>query len=106
MILINLENQNVFDPKYIYNLNRSLESVHTHPKRIHINVSWLLPNRDSIGGSSVVGDLRWAGMYGTNVDFVARSHCSMEIILLHDIEVSKHSKHTLFFSCGFKFLFF
>jgi hypothetical protein len=43
--------------------------------------------RDSIGGSVVVGDTRWAGSFGVNADFVARTHCSIEIITSEDIEV-------------------
>jgi hypothetical protein len=42
---------------------------------------------DSIGGSVVVGDTRWAGTFGVNADFVARTHCSIEIIASEDIEV-------------------
>jgi hypothetical protein len=47
--------------------------------------------RDSIGASAIAGDLRWAGSFGANIDFVARSHCSVEIILLEDMVVSDHS---------------
>jgi hypothetical protein len=43
--------------------------------------------RDSIGDSAISGDLRWAGSFGVNVDFVARSHCSVEIILVEDMQV-------------------
>ncbi len=35
----------------------------------------------------MVGDTRWAGAFGVNVDLVARSHCSVEIIKLEDIQV-------------------
>jgi hypothetical protein len=39
-----------------------------------------------------VNDLRWAGSYGVQVDFIARSHCSVEIIKTEDIMVwSCHS---------------
>jgi len=41
---------------------------------------------DSIGDSAISGDLRWAGSYGVNVDFVARSHCAVEIISIEDIQ--------------------
>ena len=44
--------------------------------------------RDSIGDSTIMGDHRWAGTFGVNVDFVARSHCSVEMILLEDMHVS------------------
>ncbi len=44
--------------------------------------------RDSFGDSAISGDLRWAGSYGVNVDFVARSHCAVEVILVEDLEVS------------------
>jgi hypothetical protein len=46
---------------------------------------------DSIGGCTVVGDLRWAGAYGVQADFVARTHCSVEIIMTEDIEVPSMS---------------
>ena len=42
---------------------------------------------DSIGGGSVIDDLRWAGAFGVQADFVARSHCSVEIIKTEDIMV-------------------
>ncbi len=44
-------------------------------------------DRDSIGDCVVAGDLRWAGTFGVNVDFVARSHCSVALITIDDIQV-------------------
>jgi hypothetical protein len=41
-----------------------------------------------MGDCSIAGDLRWGGSFGVNVDFVARSHCSVEVIALEDIKVS------------------
>ncbi len=35
----------------------------------------------------VAGDLRWAGTFGVNIDFVARSHCSVALITTEDIQV-------------------
>ncbi len=35
-----------------------------------------------------MGDQRWGGTFGVNVDFVARSHCSVEMISLEDMQVS------------------
>ncbi len=35
----------------------------------------------------MVGDRRWAGAYGVQADFVAMSHCSVEIIKTEDIMV-------------------
>jgi hypothetical protein len=52
---------------------------------------WLkfcLCGRDAYGESSIAGDKRWAGSYGVNIDFVARSHCAVEIILAEDIQAS------------------
>ena len=49
--------------------------------------------RDCIGDGSVVGDTRWAGTFGIQADFIARTHCSVGIIKLEDIQVSKR-KHT------------
>ncbi len=43
--------------------------------------------RDCIGDSSLAGDQRWAGTFGVNLDFVARSHCSIEFISIDDIKV-------------------
>ena len=42
---------------------------------------------DAIGGCTVANDTRWAGAYGVNVDFVARTHCSVEIVSYEDIHV-------------------
>jgi hypothetical protein len=44
-------------------------------------------HRDAIGGSVVVGDTRWAGTFGVAADFVARTHCSVEVITKEDIQV-------------------
>jgi hypothetical protein len=44
-------------------------------------------HRDSVGGNAVVGDERWTGSFGVNVDLVARSHCSVAIIATQDILV-------------------
>ncbi len=35
----------------------------------------------------VVGDPRWAGTFGVAADFVAKTHCSVEVITSEDIEV-------------------
>ncbi len=43
--------------------------------------------RDPVGDCVVAGDLRWAGTFGVNVDFVARSHCSVALIAIEDIQV-------------------
>ena len=55
-----------------------------------------LPNsllcRDSIGDSCISGDLRWGGSYGVNIDFVARTHCSVAFIKIEDIQVSLKTK--------------
>ena len=45
-------------------------------------------NRDSVGGCTVIGDHRWTGAFGVNVDLIARSHCSVELIKTEDIVVS------------------
>ena len=44
----------------------------------------------------MAGDSRWAGSYGVNVDFVARSHCSVAFIALEDIQVMYQPSH---FNC-------
>ncbi len=44
-------------------------------------------HRDAIGSSVVVGDTRWAGTFGVAADFVARTHCSVEVITSKDLEV-------------------
>ncbi len=50
-------------------------------------MAWLAMSSDSVGGNSVVGDERWTGSFGVNVDLVARSHCSVAIIAKQDILV-------------------
>ena len=42
---------------------------------------------DAIGGCTVANDTRWAGAYGVNVDFVAQTHCSVEVVAEEDIQV-------------------
>ena len=44
--------------------------------------------RDSIGSSAVIGDLRWAGQFGVNADFVAKGHCAVEFIPTEGIQVT------------------
>jgi hypothetical protein len=44
-------------------------------------------HRDSVGGTAVIGDLRWTGSYGINADLIAKTHCSVEYIKTKDIEV-------------------
>ena len=44
-------------------------------------------DRDSIGSSCVVGDHRWAGTYGVQADFIAKSHCSVEFVTKEAINV-------------------
>jgi hypothetical protein len=41
-----------------------------------------------MGDSSLAGDARWSGSYGVNLDYVARSHCSVEFISIDDIQVN------------------
>jgi hypothetical protein len=43
--------------------------------------------RDCFGDCVLAGDLRWAGTFGVNLDFVARSHCSVEFISIEDMQV-------------------
>ena len=49
---------------------------------------WHEFGRDSIGSSSVIGDKRWAGTYGVDADFVAKTHCSVEFISTETVDVS------------------
>ena len=54
------------------------------------NVATISPREscsDSVGDNCITGDSRWAGSFGVNLDFVARSHCSVEMIKIEDIEV-------------------
>jgi hypothetical protein len=44
--------------------------------------------RDSIGENAIAGDMRWAGSYGVNIDFVAQSHCAVEVITVQDIQAN------------------
>jgi hypothetical protein len=43
--------------------------------------------RDCIGDTAIAGDMRWSGAFGVSLDMVARSHCSVELILLEDLQV-------------------
>jgi hypothetical protein len=54
-----------------------------------------LRGRDSIGDAAIAGDKRWSGAFGVNVDMVARSHCSVEMILLEDLQVLLESSRDL-----------
>ena len=54
-----------------------------------------LAGRDSIGSSCVVGDNRWAGTFGVQADFIAKSHCSVEYIAKDDILVRRPGTHPL-----------
>jgi hypothetical protein len=47
--------------------------------------------RDCIGDCVLTGDNRWAGTFGVNLDFVARSHCSVEFIPTEDMQVLPRS---------------
>ena len=31
--------------------------------------------RDVFGESALIGDMRWAGSYGVNADYIARDNC-------------------------------
>jgi hypothetical protein len=44
-------------------------------------------SRDALGDSALADDLRWAGTFGVNIDFVARTHCSIEFIPLKKMQV-------------------
>ena len=35
----------------------------------------------------MIGDHRWTGAFGVNLDLIARSHCSVELIKTADIVV-------------------
>ncbi len=43
--------------------------------------------RDTLGDGAVAGDKRWSGSFGVNVDYVARSNGSIEIIPLAGLQV-------------------
>ncbi len=64
-----------------------LFTVYTLSWGNHVVCDFILSCRDSIGDCAVAGDTRWAGTFGVNVDFVARSHCSVALITMEDIQV-------------------
>lgn len=41
----------------------------------------------SIGDNSLLGDPRWAGLYGVEADFVAEEHCKICCISAEGVEV-------------------
>ncbi len=47
--------------------------------------------RGSIGDNSVLGDPRWAGMYGVDADFVAEENCRICCISAAFIRVRYHN---------------
>ena len=57
-------------------------------------------HRDSIGDAAIAGDTRWAGAFGVNVDLVARSHCSVEMIMLEDMQVRRGLAALMLFCQG------
>ena len=44
--------------------------------------------RASLGDNSILGDHRWGGVYGTEVELVAEENCKMCFVLAKDINVS------------------
>jgi hypothetical protein len=46
-----------------------------------------ISRRDAIGDSALADDLRWSGAFGVSVDFIARTHCSVEFIPLKKMQV-------------------
>ncbi len=50
-------------------------------------VDTMLLHRDVVGESSVVGDTRWAGSWGIQADFTAKTACSIMAINVADIQV-------------------
>ena len=58
---------------------------------------------DVIGGCIVAEDTRWAGTFGISADFVAKSHCSVELITIEDIKVpsTRPVVHLQSGKCGF-----
>ncbi len=65
-------------------VNLQLELLLPPNNKIYLVHGW---RSDCIGGGAVIDDLRWAGALGVQADFVARSHCSVEIIKTEDILV-------------------
>ena len=43
-------------------------------------IVWQRLNWEHLRQCSVIGDNRWAGTYGVEADFIAKSHCSVEYI--------------------------
>ena len=40
-----------------------------------------------IGGCTVADDVRWAGAFGIDADFVAKTHCSVAFVSTEDMKV-------------------
>jgi hypothetical protein len=53
--------------------------------------------RDCIGDCVLAGDVRWAGTFGVNLDFVARSHCSVDFVATDDIKVKFISDASVYY---------
>ena len=43
--------------------------------QLFVCLSIIVLDRDSIGDNSVLGDLRWGGAYGVDLDFTACDNC-------------------------------
>ncbi len=65
-----------------------LSAVNSLPGNILCFLYLSLACRDCIGDCVLAGDLRWAGTFGVNLDFVARSHCSVDFISIEDMQVN------------------
>lgn len=47
--------------------------------------------RGSIGDNAILGDVRWAGMYGAEADFVANENCKICYVFAKDFKVAPHA---------------
>ena len=43
--------------------------------------------RASIGNNSILGDIRWAGYYGVDADYIASDNCKICSFLASDVKV-------------------
>ena len=84
-------------PPYFISLDAG--ELHDESPNFTLKPYLCAPFRDSLGGCTVVGDLRWTGAYGVQADVVARTHCSVEIIKTEDISVGLPTQFLLVQCC-------
>ncbi len=59
------------------------------------------PRSDSIGDNCMIGDTRWGGLYGIDVDFVAVENCKLNTFTKEAIQVRPFAARSIQFAANF-----